>query len=66
MLSKIVCDGCLEVTDEGSVFRIKSGKKVAAALTPCSRNCKYRAVTYYAGGHQHRIYVHRLVAEAFI
>ena len=65
-ISKIVLDGVFEVTNTGKVYRIKDGVRVEAAISYTSRNKKYCVTTYWKDGKQKRIYVHRLVAKAFI
>lgn len=66
MLSKIVLGGRFEVTDTGEVYRIKDGVKSPAALRGACKNKKYLVTSYCENGKQKQVYVHRLVAEAFV
>lgn len=66
MQSKIVLGGRFEVTDTGEVYRIKDGVKSPATLSGACRNKKYLVTSYYENGKQKQVYVHRLVAEAFV
>ena len=65
--SKLVLDGRFEVNTNGEIYKIKkNGSKKMASISYVSRNKKYGMVTYYDNGKQKRLYVHRLIAEAFI
>lgn len=66
MPSKIVLGGRFEVFDDGRVNRIRNGVPEPAAIFYTSRNGKYCMVSYTENGIQHRAYVHRLVAQAFV
>lgn len=63
---RAVAGGKLMVSDKGDVFRVENGGEYHASIHFTSRNKRYAATTYYRNGKQLRVYVHRLVAEAFI
>ncbi len=64
--SKIILNGKLEVTNTGRVFRIKNDSKEEASINYATRNKKYAIVSIYENGKQKHLYVHRLVAKAFL
>ena len=66
MESKIILDGKLEVTTEGEVFKIVNGKNKPAAINYTCRNRKYAVTTLTINNKQKHLYIHRLIAEAFI
>lgn len=66
MLTKLMYDGKLEISTNGDVFRIKRGNRIAAAVNHVSRNKSYATTTICIDGKQQFLYIHRLVAEAFI
>lgn len=65
-ITKTILDRYFEVTNTGRVYRFKNGVKTEVKISYTSRNKKYGVVPYYNNGKQINLYVHRLVAEAFI
>lgn len=63
---KLLFNGRLEVCSNGEIYRIKNGERISAAINGVSRDGKYQTTTISIDGKQKRLYVHRLVAEAFI
>ena len=66
MGSRIILGGKLEVTTEGEVFRVKNGIKKPARINYVCENRNYGRTTAMIDGKQKHLYIHRLVAEAFI
>lgn len=66
MRSAIVSGGRFRVFEDGSVNRIKKGIETPANLFPSGRNGKYLVVTYNEDKMQKHVYVHRLIATAFV
>lgn len=66
MQSKIMLDGKLEVFPDGTIYKIKDGKREEAKVFSTSRRGNYRCISIWVNGKQKAYYVHRLVAEAFI
>lgn len=66
MLSKTMCDGALEVLEDGSIYKIKNGNKQIANIIKAGDKKQYCMLSYMNKGKQIHKYVHRLVAEAFI
>lgn len=64
MQSKIVADGQLEVFEDGTIYRIK--KDNSKEIVKQSKVNNRMAVSIYENGKQKHLYVHRLVAEAFL
>lgn len=50
------------VTDDGRVFRNKTNRR----LKPDLNSCGYERVTLHQDGKRRRVFIHRLVAEAFL
>lgn len=63
---KLLFNGILEVHANGDVYRIKDGQRVPAAVCGTGRNGNYQTTSIMANGKQKPLYIHRLVAEAFI
>ena len=57
-------EGLYEVSDLGRVKSLKYGKE--KILKPLKHTCGYLQVNLFKDGHGKAIYVHRIVAEAFI
>lgn len=66
MRTKAVLNGAFEVTDQGDVYRIKNGQREPAKVQKTGRQHNYCVVSYTENGKQKHVYVHRLVAQAFI
>lgn len=67
MRSKVVEDGKLRVFEDGTVYRIlKNGEEQPIKPVYTSRNHDYKIVSVYENGAQRQIYIHHLVAKAFI
>lgn len=66
MRTKAVLNGVFEVTDQGDVYRIKNGQREPAKVQKTGRQHNYCVVSYMENGKQKHVYVHRLVAQAFI
>lgn len=66
MRSAIVAGGRFRVFEDGNVNRIKKGIETPANLSTSSRNGKYLVVTYNEDKMQKHVYVHRLIATAFV
>lgn len=65
MRSSLCCENKLIAYESGKITRIKNGVERPAAVSITKR--WYGFVSYYdENGHQHRPYVHRIIAEAFI
>lgn len=60
-------DGQIRVYKNGRIFRTnKRGETIEAPQYAFSRDGRYRAIAIMLNGKQKHLYVHRLVAEAFI
>jgi len=68
MESKIMYDGKFEVWEDGVVYKFdkNSNSKTIVNSFGTSRNGKYLAFTFMKNRKQETIYIHRLVAQAFI
>lgn len=66
MESKVVLNGIFEVTDRGDVYRLKNGQREPAKVYKTGRDKNYCVVSYMDNGKQKHVYVHRLIAQAFI
>lgn len=66
MDSKFVLGGRFRVVDDGSVFRITKRGERPASINYTSENKRYAITTYCEGGKQNHVYVHRLIASAFL
>lgn len=66
MQSKIIMGGLLEVLQDGSIYKIDGKKKVKMKEFHTGRGQKHCIVSLYIDGEQKYLYVHRLVAEAFL
>lgn len=64
--SKLLFDGRLEVHSNGQVFRVNAEGKIPAAIHRAGKGGKYRVTTIQVDGKQKHLYIHRLVAKAFI
>ncbi len=63
---KLLFDGRLEVHPNGQVFRVSAKGRLPAAINRTGKDGKYRSTTIQIDGKQRHLYVHRLVAKAFI
>lgn len=63
---KIVLGGRFAVSPAGEIWRVKGGQMYPATVNPTSKDQRYLVVNYCSQGKQRHVYVHRLVAEAFI
>jgi hypothetical protein len=60
-------EGLYEICEDGQVFSIvQTNSRRIRALKPWGNGIGYLKVNLYKDGKQHKRYVHRLVAEAFI
>ena len=66
MRSKLMLNGLFEVFDDGRINRLRGNTTAPAAVSFTGRGKKYAVVSYMENGKQKHIYVHRLVAEAFL
>lgn len=66
MRSAIVAGGRFRVFEDGNVNRIKRGIETPANLFQSGRDGKYLVVTYNEDKVQKHVYVHRLIATAFV
>lgn len=66
MQSKITLAGRFEVFENGTVNRIANGVSAPAKQSYTGRGMRYATVCYSESGRQYHVYVHRLVATAFI
>ncbi|MBU9724401.1 HNH endonuclease [Lachnospiraceae bacterium ASD4241] len=55
-----------KVDENGTVYKKSGDDWLKAKTQDSSRDGKYQMVSFYIGGKQQHMYVHRLVAEAFI
>lgn len=63
---RLLYNGRLEIHSSGEIYRIKDGKRVPAAIHGTSRGGRYLATSITTDRKQTLVYVHRLVAEAFL
>ena len=56
----------LRVTESGDIFQIKNGKEIPKPKIAIGKDRKYLAVVLYDNGKQKNMFVHRLVAMAFV
>lgn len=66
MQSITVLDGNFKVFEDGGIYRVRGQKSVPATISFTCRGQKYGTVSYMKDGKQKRLYVHRIVAEAFL
>lgn len=60
MRSALACNGCFRVYEDGSIFKVTDSGDAPAKAYP--NQCGYKFISY----NNHIVYVHRLVAAAFI
>lgn len=63
---KIVLGGRFAVSPEGKVWKVKDGKMTPITGWPTSKENRYLVVSYCSEGKQYHVYIHRLIAEAFV
>ena len=66
MKSQIILDGIAKVDENGTVYKKSGDDWIEFKPHDSSRDGKYQMVSFYIGGKQRNMYVHRLVAEAFV
>ena len=66
MKSQIVLGGRFEVFENGQVNKIVNGVSMPAKVSYTCRDHKYATVSYMEKKQQKHVYVHRLVASAFV
>lgn len=69
MVTKIVCDGRLKVSNQGHIWKIKDGVETPAKIFGTANRQgtqRYPAVSLQENGKQKHYFVHRLIAEAFV
>lgn len=66
MESKIIMNGRLEVFSDGTIYELREGRKRKLTITNGGGKQRYPTTSIREDGKQKSLYIHRLVAEAFL
>jgi DNA-binding transcriptional regulator YiaG len=66
LITKFLYNGAIEITDTGEIYKIVHGKRTKASITLSGGSNIYPSVSVKIDGKFKRLFVHRLMAEAFL